>query len=162
MGREEVTVTTRLGRQIIDRNKVITFPHGLIGFEDRREFTLLQIREGSPFLLLQCLDEPALGLLVADPYVFLKNYPIKIGEAEQHLLRITSLQEAAVLVTVAIPPGKPELTTLNLTGPILVNHRLRIGLQAPQANPDFPAQFYLHREEEEKAEEQPRTEPRGA
>lgn len=141
---EEVTVTTRLGRRTIDRNKAITFPHGLIGFEERREFTLLPIREGSPFLLLQCLDDPELGLLVADPYVFLDSYPVKIGEAEQRLLRITSVQEAAVLVTVAIPPGKPELTTLNLTGPILVNHRLRVGLQAPQANPDLPAQVYLH------------------
>lgn len=144
---EEVTVTTRLGRQTIDRNKVIAFPHGLIGFEERREFTLLQIREGSPFLLLQSLDDPELGLLVADPYVFLNSYPINIGEAEQRLLRISSLEEAAVLVTVAIPPGKPELTTLNLTGPIFINHRLRVGLQVPQANPDFPAQFYLHREE---------------
>ena len=144
---EEVTVTTRLGRQTIDKVKVIAFPHGLIGFEERREFTLLQIREGSPFLLLQSLDDPELGLLVADPYAFLDSYPIKIGDAEQRLLRISSPREAAVLVTVAIPPGKPELTTLNLTGPILINHHLRVGLQAPQANPDFPAQVYLHRKE---------------
>ena len=74
-------------------------------------------------------------------------WPIKIGDAEQRLLRISSPREAAVLVTVAIPPGKPELTTLNLTGPILINHHLRVGLQAPQANPDFPAQVYLHRKE---------------
>ena len=53
---EEVTVTTRLGRQTIDKDKVIAFPHGLIGFEERREFTLLQIRDGSPFLLLQTLQ----------------------------------------------------------------------------------------------------------
>lgn len=146
---KEVTVTTRLGRQTIKMDKVITFPRGLMGFENRHEFTLLQIRQGSPFLLLQSMEDPGLGLLVTDPYCFLDNYPIKIGDAEQHLLRIRTIRQVAVLVTVSIPPGKPELTTLNLTGPVLINHELRVGLQVPQSNTDTPPQVYIHRKEAE-------------
>lgn len=135
---EIVEAQTRLGRQRIDMDKVITFPKGLVGFEEQREFTLLQIREDAPFLVLQSLQDPNLGLLVGDPYTFLPEYRIKIGDAEQNMLQVKTAGELAVLVTVSIPPGHPERTALNLTGPILINHEARIGLQAPQADVNPP------------------------
>ncbi|MEG2139895.1 MAG: flagellar assembly protein FliW, partial [Bilophila sp.] len=109
---KELDVTTRLGDQSIDRSKVIHFPHGLKGLEHLREFTLMQINENTPFLLLQSLEDPGLGLLVTDPYGFVTDYKIKISDAEQFLLNITNAGQVAVLVTVSIPNGKPEKTTL--------------------------------------------------
>lgn len=135
---EVVEVRTRLGARRIDPDKIIEFPRGLVGFEDQREFTLLQLREDAPFLVLQSLRDPELGLLVGDPYSFLPEYRIKIGDAEQSMLKVTSAGELAVLVTVSIPPGHPERTALNLTGPILINHEARIGLQVPQADVNPP------------------------
>lgn len=131
---EIMSVQTRLGLQEIDAEKILFFPRGLIGFEDLRSFTLLQLREGAPFLILQSLERPDLGLLVGDPYTFLPDYCIKVGDAEQALLHVTSANQLVVLVTVSIPHGKPENTTLNLTGPVLINHEARIGLQVPQAD----------------------------
>ncbi|GFM37791.1 hypothetical protein DSM19430T_24750 [Desulfovibrio psychrotolerans] len=125
-------------------DKVIYFPRGLMGFEDKHDFTLLQLKEGSPFLVLQSMDDPRLGLLVADPYSFLEDYPIRVGEAEQKLLRLQNIRQVAVLVTVSIPKGEPEKTALNLSGPILVNHQARLGLQIPQTDGKFPSQVYLH------------------
>ena len=55
MARKEITIQTRLGERSVDQSRVITFPKGLIGFENRRDFALLQIRDDSPFMLLQCL-----------------------------------------------------------------------------------------------------------
>lgn len=140
---EIVEAETRLGRQRIDMDKVIFFPRGLMGFEDKRQFTLLKLREDAPFLILQSLQDPGLGLLVGDPYTFLPEYRIKIGDAEQNLLQVKSAKELAVLVTVSIPPGHPERTSLNLTGPILINHDARIGLQVPQADVN-PPRVLLH------------------
>jgi flagellar assembly factor FliW len=125
-------------------DKVIYFPRGLAGFEDEHEFTLLQIRPEAPLLVLQSMREPTLGLLVADPYSFLPNYNVTVGDAEQKLLRLKNIRQVAVLVTVSIPPGRPELTALNLTGPVLVNHQRRIGLQVPQTESSGPAKYYLH------------------
>jgi flagellar assembly factor FliW len=81
---------------------------------------------------------------VADPYSFLPNYSVTVGDAEQKLLRLKNVRQVAVLVTVSIPPGRPELPALNLTGPVLVNHKMRIGLQVPQTENNGPAKFYLH------------------
>lgn len=141
---QKIIVETRLGSQTIDPEKVITFPRGLIGFENQKEFTLIKVREDSPFLLLQSLNDSTLGLLVTDPYLFLDTYQFIISDAEQRLLQIQSVKELAVVVTVTIPHGNPELTTLNLTGPIFVNHEKRIGIQVPQSNSDMP-RLYLHK-----------------
>ena len=101
---EVVEARTRLGTRRIDPDKIIEFPRGLMGFEDQREFTLLQLREDAPFLVLQSLQDPELGLLVGDPYAFLPEYRIKIGDAEQNMLQVKTAGELAVLVTVSIPP----------------------------------------------------------
>lgn len=143
---------TRLGRQRIDLEKVIAFPRGLMGFEDKRRFTLLKIKEDSPFLILQCLNDPGLGLLVGDPYTFLPEYVVRIGDAEQSLLQVKSADQLSVLVTVSIPPGHPDQTTLNLTGPILINHDARIGLQVPQVDAN-PPRILLRLLSEERARE---------
>jgi flagellar assembly factor FliW len=140
---QEIEINTRLGRRRISMDKVIHFPRGLAGFEDEHEFTLLQIRPEAPLLVLQSMQNPTLGLLVADPYSFLPSYNVTVGDAEQKLLRLKNVRQVAVLVTVSIPPGQPERTTLNLTGPILVNHKLRIGLQVPQPEGSGPAKIYL-------------------
>ena len=144
MDRNEKIIDTRLGRQVIALDKIIHFPRGLMGYEDQHEFTLLQIKAGASFLMLQSMTDPRLGLLVADPYCFMDDYQIRINEAEQTILNITSREQVAVLVTVSIPAGRPEKTALNLSGPILVNQEDRLGLQVPQMEGMYPAQLFIH------------------
>ncbi|MDR1946992.1 MAG: flagellar assembly protein FliW [Desulfovibrio sp.] len=137
------SIETRLGRREVLSDKVIRFPRGLIGFEGQREFSLLQIQENAPLLLLQSIEEPSLGLLVADPFVFIPEYSLTVDDAEQELLQAKSVEDIAVLVTASIPPGKPEDAVLNLLGPILVNHVLRLGLQAPQFDASGPSRVHV-------------------
>jgi len=137
-------IQTRLGKLPVDMRRVIYFPRGLIGFEDTKEFALLQLKEGSPFLLLQSLTMSELGLLVADPFAFLPDYEVKIGNAEQKILRLENIRQVAVLVTASIPQGRPEQAALNLTGPILLNYASRIGLQIPQVDSKYPARIYIN------------------
>lgn len=139
--KQDRVIHSRIGTLSIAPERVLHFPRGLIGFEHEREFTLLQIRENSPFLILQSMYDPRLGLLVADPYSFLKNYDVVVGEAERKLLSIENIRQVLVLVTVSIPHGRPEETTLNLTGPVVINMQSRIGLQVPQTDSKFPSRF---------------------
>ena len=127
----------------IGEERVVHFPRGLIGFETYQRFTLLQIKDNSPFLILQSLEEPDFGILVTDPYMFLSNYEIKVNDSEQKLLGIEDVRGLAVLVTVSIPSGRPEKTTLNLSGPIVINTNGRVGMQIPQTDTTFPSHFLL-------------------
>ena len=141
---KEIEIDTRLGRRCIDADKVIHFPRGLAGFENERDFILLQIRPDAPLLILQSVTTPVVGLLVADPYSFFdKSYAPQVSDAEKQLLSIESLEQAALLVTVSIPAGAPEKAVLNLTGPIVINFEGRVGLQIPQCA-DGPQQVNMH------------------
>jgi flagellar assembly factor FliW len=137
-------IESRLGPREVRLDRVIRFPRGIIGFTHLREFTLLEIREDAPLLVLQSMESPGLGLLVADPFAFVPDYSLAISDADQELLRATSAEDLAVLVTATIPPGEPEKTALNMLGPIVINHRLRLGLQSPQPEGSREARFYVH------------------
>lgn len=130
-----------MGQFSIPMENILVFPRGLIGFEGQREFTLIQVKDDSPFLILQSLSDPGLGLLVTDPFVFIRDYKISVGDAELKLLKLESIGQTAVLVTVTIPHGHPEQTTLNLSGPIVINHEAKIGLQIPQVDSEFPSHY---------------------
>ena len=141
---------TRLGRQKVALDRIIRFPKGLIGYEGVRDFALIQIREGVPFLVLQSLEDKQLGLMVADPYTFIDGFTVKLNDAEQNRLNVDKPEQVSVLVTVSIPPGKPEDTCLNLSGPIIINHEARIGLQVPQSDPSQPGKVFLHKQVDKK------------
>lgn len=136
---------TRLGVQKIAFERILRFPKGLIGYEDKRDFALLQIREDVPFMVLQSLEDPSLGLMVADPYTFIDDYSVKINDAEQHMLNIIAPEQVSVLVTVTIPSGKPEDTCLNLVGPVIINHEARLGMQVPQSDPAQPPKVFINK-----------------
>lgn len=128
----------------MEEKRLILFPKGLVGFEQQRKFALLRLRDDSAFFLLQSSTEPNLGLMVTDPYVFLPDYRIRIGSAEQELLRLKNIREAVVLVTVTIPPGKPEDAVINLVGPLVINIRSRRGMQVPQNLLHHPPRMRLN------------------
>jgi flagellar assembly factor FliW len=140
---KKIIIQTKLGEREVARDSVLYFPHGLIGLDDKREFVLIPVRESSPFLLLQCVTDHGLGLLVADPFPFYPDYNVKLEQAEKKILRVENLRQIAVLVTVTIPRNKPEETTLNLSGPIILNTKAHIGLQAPQVDSKLPTHFRL-------------------
>ena len=136
-------IHSRVGPLHVEQDRLILFPRGLVGFETLRDFALVRVREDSTFFLLQSCADPNLGLMVADPYVYLPDYRIKISTAEQELLGLKNIHEAVVLVTVTIPPGKPEDAVLNLVGPLVINIRLRRGMQVPQNQLRHPARLHL-------------------
>lgn len=136
-------IMTRLGEREISEDGIMFFPLGLVGLEKSRRFVLLRIGENTPFLLLQCVDDPGLGLLVADPYPFVENYEVKLDLAEKRLLKLTQGGDMAVLVTVAIPKDEPEKATINLSGPIVLNTGERLGLQVPQVDGAYPSRILL-------------------
>jgi Uncharacterized protein conserved in bacteria len=140
---KKIVIQTKLGEREVARDSVLYFPHGLIGLDDKREFVLINVRENSPFLLLQCVTDHGLGLLVTDPFLFYPEYNVKLEQAEKKILRVENMRQIAVLVTVTIPPNRPEETTLNLSGPIILNTKARIGLQAPQVDSKMPTHYRL-------------------
>lgn len=138
-----IQVETRMGKREISLDSVIRFPHGLIGLKDKRDFVLLRIKDDVPFMVLQSLEDPTLGLMVADPYTFMEDFSITLSDAELFMLNAERASQISILVTVNIPAGKPEDTCLCLTGPLVMNHEARIGLQIARSDANGPDKFYI-------------------
>lgn len=143
MDKQRQTINSRIGQLVISPDKTIRFPRGIIGFESLREFALVEFKPGTPFHFLQSLEMPSMGMMLADPFPFLPKYEIRLAAAEERILRVRSIRDLVILVSVTVPKGDPQGSTLNLTGPICVNVQERLGLQSPQVELGFPSQVLL-------------------
>ena len=59
--------TPRFGTIDYDKDDVISFPTGLVGLPQLVEFVLIEHKEGTPYRWLQCLTDPEMAFLTADP-----------------------------------------------------------------------------------------------
>jgi flagellar assembly factor FliW len=118
--------TTRFGLVTVDEERVIRFPRGLLGFPSFTRFALIQAGEENYFFWLQCVDEPNLAFVVADPTIFFKGYDVPLKEEMRTELDLTDDAFAQVFV---ICNKVGDWLTGNLLGPLVVNAANRTGQQ---------------------------------
>ena len=113
---------TRFGTIDIEEEKIITMKRSMPGFPGRKRFALLDRKESHPFYWFQAIDDPALALVLVNPYLFMPDYvfdmkPV-LKEMEWGLER---KEDILVLVIVNATYGAPEKITANLMAPLLLN-----------------------------------------
>ena len=140
---ESPTVTIEsqaLGRMTVSADRIITFASGLPGFPEARRFALTNNHLEPPFYCLQCVDNPSLAFVVADPAALVMDYRPKNGVNTLKELQASSLEELQVLVTLTIPPGRPQEMTANLMSPLLINVEQGLGKQVVIEKPHYSHQ----------------------
>ncbi len=101
-------------------NAALTFPRGLLGFEECRQFCLVRNPEWEPFAKLESTDQKRLSFVVAPPRVFLPEFTVRIDPLEVTELGINHESEAELWAIVTIPDD-PRQMSANLQGPIVIN-----------------------------------------
>ena len=121
--------TKLFGEVTIDVNKVITFEHGLIGFEEYKQYMLIHDseKENNTIVWLQSIDEPELALPVMNPLLVAPDYNPTV---EDELLKVLEPieDELLVLVVLTVPRDITKITA-NLKAPIVINSVTRKGCQ---------------------------------
>ncbi len=118
--------TSRFGQVEIAEDRVVTFPKGLLGFQEQKRYCLLRPNDDACFFWLQCVEDPELAFVVTDPVLFVPDYSVPIRAEQSEELRLRSLEDAQVLVIVNKVDGT---LTGNLQGPLVINSSERIGEQ---------------------------------
>jgi len=136
---------TRLGDIEVDDEKIITFPYGLLGFEDMRRYVLLSPNPTVPFRWLQSIENPGLAFVVVNPLVFHPRYDMKIPTAQLSVIECGSPEEIAVLVIVTIPEDPAEMTA-NLAGPLVINTKKRLGVQVVLGDETYSTEHSIVKE----------------
>lgn len=121
--------TSRFGTIEVQEDEVIVFPRGIPGFSMNKRFFLIPHREGSPFIWLQCVDDPDLAFVTVEPLMACRDYSFVLPDGVQEELRIAHEDQLMVLGIVTIPRDDPDAMTVNLLGPIVINTDERIACQ---------------------------------
>lgn len=112
----------------IDKEKIITFPEGLLAFEEEKEFVIINIDEESPFSWLQSINTSELAFVIMNPFFAFPDYEIIIPKRVQEKLKIEDEKDVAIYSIVVIPEDMEKMTT-NLLGPIVINANKKLGKQ---------------------------------
>ncbi len=99
---------------------VISFPWGMPGLEDCREFILNILEDGSPFYYLRCSSQPEIRILLLNPFVIFRDYEFDLDEEAVSQLGITDQKQVAVFCTVNTSRGIGA-ATVNLLAPVVIN-----------------------------------------
>ncbi len=136
--------TTRFGSIEIDKDKIITFERGILGFPEDRHYALLPHDENSPFFWLQSLESPELAFVVINPAIIVDDYNFEIPDEMEQELELEESSEAEVLVLVTFRSGngeKPVKLSANLLGPLIINVKNRRACQAVLDPKKYPVRF---------------------
>ncbi len=101
-----------------DDDHVLTFPDGLIGFEDCRRFVLINDEDSQPFRWLVSIEDEELSFPLLNPTILIPQY--KAGDRHN--------DEATVLVVASLN-REIERSTVNLRSPVIIMNKSRTGKQ---------------------------------
>jgi|WetSurMetagenome_2_1015567.scaffolds.fasta_scaffold1163280_1 flagellar assembly factor FliW len=129
--------TTRFGEIEIDKGRIILFNEGLIGFPENKEYIVMEHKPDSPFMWLQSVNNPGLAFVIMNPFQIFPGYLKDITPEEENALKPDNNETVMIFAIVTIPNGKPEESTVNLMGPVVVDTVTNKGKQVILANSGY-------------------------
>ena len=123
-----VIKTTRFGQVTLTNEDIFTFPEGLLGFGDLRQFVLLDDPNDDIFAWLQSCELTSVAFPVLEPEIFSQKYTTSLTKNELELLGLTAQQNPTFMNIITIPDDPTQMTA-NLKAPIVINTDKRIARQ---------------------------------
>ncbi|GAA0472252.1 flagellar assembly protein FliW [Alkalibacillus silvisoli] len=120
--------TVYFGEIEIEESKLLAFNHGLPGFQDEKQFALLDLEGNPAFKILQSTKAIELAFVITNPFLIETGYEFKLDEQTVEQLNINKSEDVSVwsIVTLKEPF---EQSTLNLKAPIVLNLNNKQGKQ---------------------------------
>lgn len=122
------TQTKYFGEIEYEKDAVLTFPDGLFGFEDERQFLLLPFSGDGTLFSLQSLQTPALSFVAMDPFALDAGYTPVLQAKELRALGVTDSRRLYYYVLCVMRRPVTD-STLNFRCPIVINGDTRQAMQ---------------------------------
>lgn len=108
------------GEKDIQEKDLLFFANGLPGFEEEKQFVLLDFPDNHVFFALQSVQTPELSFVVTDPFSFFIDYKIELDDATVKTLDIEQPDDVTLLLVLTVQEPFDQ-TTANLQAPIVIN-----------------------------------------
>lgn len=111
--------------------QIITFPHGLVGFEKFQRYLLIHETAGEApvSFTLQSLDDPALAFQIIEPATMGFNYELALSEEEVAAIQAPAPEDIAVVLLLHKNEDEEVALGANYRAPLIINTKARLGLQ---------------------------------
>ncbi len=123
-----VIKTSRFGLVELKSEDILTFKEGLLGFQDLRQFVLLDDPNDDIFAWLQSCELPSIAFPVLEPEIFGHKYAVGLNRTDSESLKLQAGEQPAYLNIITIPDDATEMTA-NIKAPIVINVEQRIARQ---------------------------------
>jgi len=135
--------TTKFGEVEINEDLIFEFVEPLLGYEHLKKFALVDYQSDSPFKWLQSLEDMDVALPITVPSFFGIDYEYVLPEKEAKKIEASDAQDLLTLNVVNIPNGRPQDTTINLVGPIVINMKNKKAAQLVLINTRYSVKHRL-------------------
>lgn len=126
---QTVTIeSTRFGRITVPDAIRLSFPQGMIGFPEHRNYVLLKQRDDSVFMWLHSTTDPSLAFPVVLPWAFYWEYEVKLGDDDLATIAVENASQISILCVVNVG-SDVRRGTINLFSPIVINNDDRLARQ---------------------------------
>lgn len=140
--------TSKFGEVEVNEEYIFNFVEPIIGYDEYKLFALIDYNEESPFKWLQSLENPDLALPVTIPAYFGIPYEFAIPDEKEGVLEAKDASEILCLNIANVPNGAPQLTTINLMAPLVINTTNKKAIQLILSNSNFAIKHRLFENKE--------------
>ena len=139
--------TTRFGEIEIEEGRIFKFILPIIGFNELKDFVIVDINKDNFFKWLQSVEDPSLAFPVVSVFSMNIDYSVDIPDNVVELLKIKNVESLLVMNIASIPQNDPQGTTLNLLAPIIFNIEEQLAGQVILSGSGYDISFPLFKKD---------------
>lgn len=131
-----------LGEVDVNEDAVLHFEDGIPGFEEEKEFIVLESEENEPFVWLISAKTPYLAFMMIDPFKIFRDYEVDLPQTALQKLKIEHAEDVTIYTIVVLADDISESTT-NLQGPVVLNAKAGLGKQVILDDDRYTTKHYF-------------------
>lgn len=138
--------TAKFGEIEVDNELIFDFVVPIIGFDELKKYTIVDIKPDSPFKWLQSTEDMELAFPITLCSYFGIDYQFDIPDEEAEKIDIKNAEDVFVFNIVNIPNSNPQGATVNMVAPIIVNLANKKAMQTILKDTNFEVRHKLYGE----------------
>lgn len=123
-----------------DPRIILRFEDGLYGFEEIKDYILLQEDKSQVIWTLQAAYSPCTAFIAVNPFLLLKDYNPRLTEEDYRMLG-NPREEDLCFLAIAVIRRNLSDSAVNLKSPIVINAQTRTGRQIIMEDTDYPVRY---------------------
>lgn len=137
--------TSRFGELQVNKEDILDFPDGLLGFENLKNFFIVDPGDSTLILWLQSTEKESVAFPIIEPKIFNPEYIAKLVPTDLQSIELESTSHAKIYTILTIPTDISKMSA-NLKAPIVINNAKKLARQIVLQNSKLNVKFEMYLE----------------